>query len=375
MKKMSRFTGLIGKLMRGLLISVLGVLVLFFLFEGFSSTVYFIKSLHRPIAERVHTQYDEQLGWVNIPNKFVKDMYGPGIYLRTNSQGFRSGRDFPVSVPKDKVRIVCSGDSFTLGWGVDNDHTWCQGLTAIDGRLETVNMGQGGYGIDQAYLWYLRDGAQLEHQVHIFAMIRFDVDRAGYERFMVYGKPLLKLENGNIVVHNTPVPRRSFMVPWLMENLDAIQRLNSIQLIAGGLRRLHLTRPSSPRGYDIGATRELMLRIFEDLFQVNKRNNRVFVVVYLPTLSDLSDDNQSDALREYLRLNLSSRQINFIDLVDDLKGLTYAQIRRFYISNRTSPFPPNWGHYTSQGNEYIAGVLYRKLAAIREVAEILGKTP
>jgi hypothetical protein len=374
MKKKNRLKGLTGKIMRGSLISILGVLVFFFLFEGFSSTFYFITSLHRPIAERVHTRYDPQLGWVNIPNIFVKDMYGQGVYLKTNSQGFRNNKDFSVSVPKDKIRIICSGDSFTLGYGVDNDHTWCQGLMDIDGRLETINMGQGGYGIDQMYLWYMRDGTLLEHNVHIFAMIRYDVGRAASERFVVYGKPLLTLEKGEIVVHNTPVPKRSFSVPWLMENLEVIRKLNSVHLMGSVLRRLHLSRASDPSVDDDRATYPVMLKIFENLYHVNKIKNSIFVVVYLPTLQDLIEDNRMSPLREYLRSNLSSREIYFIDLVDDLKTMPYGKVRKSFILPYNNPYPLNSGHYSAQGNDYIARVLYEKLAAIPEVAEVLEKT-
>ena len=81
------------------------------------------------IAERRHTKYDPDLGWVNGPNIHIPNMYGPGVYLKTNSQGFRNNYDFDTAVPNGKYRIICSGDSFTLGYGVDNDHTWCQLLT------------------------------------------------------------------------------------------------------------------------------------------------------------------------------------------------------------------------------------------------------
>ena len=41
--------------------------------------------------------------------------------------------------------------------GVGNDDVWCKLLESIDNRIETVNLGQGGYGVDQAYLWYKRN--------------------------------------------------------------------------------------------------------------------------------------------------------------------------------------------------------------------------
>src|SRR5690348_5403199 len=95
-----------------------GVLIVL---EGFSSVVLFFGvSLFGkdapPLAERRHTQYDEVVGWVNVPSLAVPDMYGPGIFLRTNQRGFRGARDVDVRVPAGKHRVICSGDSFTLGY-------------------------------------------------------------------------------------------------------------------------------------------------------------------------------------------------------------------------------------------------------------------
>ena len=153
-----RFGARVTNLALGLILILMGLVLL----EGISSAVLFVRGIARawrgPLAERTHTRYDELLGWVNEENVEIPDLYGEGLSIKTNSQGFRADRDYNVTPPAGKVRIICSGDSFTLGYGVDNDHTWCQLLTTFDDRLQTVNMGQGGYGIDQAYLWYERDG-------------------------------------------------------------------------------------------------------------------------------------------------------------------------------------------------------------------------
>jgi hypothetical protein len=194
--------------------NVLSVACIMALCEGFASITLFMQEVEtQPLAERQHTQYDELLGWVNSPNLYIKDMYGPGIFVQTNSRGFRNTQDFSTNVPDQKIRLICSGDSFTFGYGVDNDHTWCNLLTLKDARLETVNMGQGGYGVDQAYLWYKRDAAQLEHQIHLFAFITSDFKRMGRDEFNGYGKPLLRIRADSLVVTNIPVPNRFFLSP------------------------------------------------------------------------------------------------------------------------------------------------------------------
>src|SRR5262249_57725400 len=97
-------------------------------------------------------QYDPDLGWVTAPQKDLPDLDGPGMSVRTNAQGFRNTHAISLAVPAGKVRLLCSGDSFTFGYSVGNEHTWCQRLEALDPRFETVNLGVNGYGVDQAYL-------------------------------------------------------------------------------------------------------------------------------------------------------------------------------------------------------------------------------
>ena len=162
------------------------------------------------LAERLHTEYEPLLGWINKPNVSINHMYGPNVFLKTNSQRFRNKDNFTTKVPKGKIRAICSGDSFTLGYGVDNDHTWCNLLETIDPRFQTVNMGQGGYGIGQAYLWYKRDGTRLDQDVHVFAFVTPDFSRMTMKLFLGIPKPILRLRNGGISVENVPVTRLSF---------------------------------------------------------------------------------------------------------------------------------------------------------------------
>lgn len=204
--------------------NIFALALLLLVVEGVASYLLFARDAMTtvPLAERQHTQYDPDLGWANMPNVNIQDMYGPGISLSTNSQGFRSDHDFDDSVPMGKFRIICSGDSFTLGYGVDNEHTWCQQLIALDTRLETVNMAQGGYGVDQAYLWYKRDGSSVKHDIQILAFITDDFYRMQRKKFLGYSKPVIKIENGTLVVKNTPVPRVSYIFSFLRQAWRAL---------------------------------------------------------------------------------------------------------------------------------------------------------
>ncbi len=208
-------------------------------------------------------------------------MYGPGVYLKTNSQAFRNNDEFSISVPDGKIRIICSGDSFTLGYGVDNDNTWCQLLTTMmNRRLEAVNMGQGGYGVDQAYLWYKRDGMKFEHDIHIFAFIDDDFLRMKRDIFLGYSKPIIELENNVLVTKNIPVPPlKKHSNSRLSRSLRAINNLNVIKLI----RRL---KSHNENSYEKRKTQKVVSKIFEDLQKINRAKQSVLVLVFLPTIND-----------------------------------------------------------------------------------------
>jgi len=84
----------------GLIIGNIAILGLFLiLIEGLASyglLVYDLVRL-RSVSERRHTKYDPDLGWVNEPDVYIPDMYGPGVYLRTNAQGFRNNHDITAT--------------------------------------------------------------------------------------------------------------------------------------------------------------------------------------------------------------------------------------------------------------------------------------
>lgn len=324
------------------------------IFEGAASYVLFLRDFKQtlPLAERQHTQYDSYLGWVNIPNVHVPHMYGPGVYLRTNGQGFRNNRDFDAQVPAGKSRIICSGNSFTLGYGVDNDHAWCQRLTDFDPRLETVNMGQGGYGVDQAYLWFKRDTEKLGHHVHLLAFVTPDFRRMENDQFHGYGKPVIQIENGSLVVKNVPVPRLAYRSPWLVSNFANLQRLRSVELFTrvGAKFGVAVNQPDAVIKKE--QTQKILLKIFEDLKRVNDLRSSKLVLVYLPLESELEGSGSEEWL-DFIEHAAKSLDISLINVETAFRALPPAEVAGLFI--------PKDGHLNDKGNEFVANVIYHNL--------------
>ena len=344
------------------LINVVVVVTALFVIEGMVS--YFTIGsafFNQKIAERQHTEYDKELGWINLPNLFIEDMYSREDPLTTNSQRYRNKSDFSDEVPAGKIRIVCSGDSFTLGFGVDDDHTWCQQLTPLNKRLETVNMGQGGYGIDQAYLWYKRDQAKLQHDIVLFAFISDDFTRMESDTFMGYGKPYLTLRDGELLQENYPVPRQSYDASWLTVNLHMWRELDTFKFLN---EKIGKYLPQGEAGFvtkDHGHTDKVVAKIYATLQDISRANERLAMLVYLPTRGDY-ESSVDNRWRRLVQAQASQHNYLFIDVAEEMLTLPRHEFEKMFRKG---------GHYTDEGNRYVAEIIYGRLSQIPELSERL----
>jgi hypothetical protein len=341
------------------LVNIIVLVLLVVLAEGLFSVLLLSSDLLRNDTrpERLHTRYDPELGWAPIPNLYLPDMYGPGVYLRTNSQGFRGLYNYTEAVPPGRHRVICSGDSVTFGFGVDNKHSWCRLLETIDPHLETINMALPGYGVDQAYLSYKRNAVNFKHQVHLFAPITDDFRRMQQStKFIGYDRPLLVAEGDRLVATNVP-----FQPPWLNHVRRSLWSLRSVQvarrlkrsLVDGGEETAVVQTELDQR------TRKIVSLLLRDLKALNEERGSILVFVYLPTHSDRGPETDywiGVAEAECERLG-----IPFINVAERFNRM----------SDPTQLYLPDLGHFNRAGNQYVARLIYERLSSFPEVARVL----
>ncbi|MDJ0847141.1 MAG: hypothetical protein QNK04_02045 [Myxococcota bacterium] len=334
---------------------LLAVTALLFLFEGLASFALFAEALvtgePEVVAERRHTRYDAGLGWVNEPGFHDADFYGPGRALSINAQGFRGTRDVTPKPAPDRPRVVCSGDSFTLGYGVGDADTWCARLETTVQGVEAVNMGQGGYGIGQSYLWYRRDGAGLRPRVHLFAFITADFGRMLSESFLGYGKPVVRVRAGELAIENVPVPRGSYRVPWLVSRREAFASLRSVAFLRRVLGREAFPAPSDPTELPRVAT-----SIFAELARINGAQGTELVLVYLPMRGD-AGGGRDGRIARFVRKAAKNHGLELVDLVDEAERLPPERRRALFLAPGAVPYPGASGHLSREGNRWVAGRL------------------
>jgi len=309
-----------------------------------------------PLSEA--SLYDESIGWVGKPNTWLPDHYGKGKSVRINVQGFRDDIATELSVTNSKLRIVCSGDSFTFGQGVANADAWCPLLEKIDSRVDSVNMGQPGYGVDQMYLLYMRDGLRLEHSIHLFAFIGADLSRMDNRDQHGYGKPTLALAAGNLKPDNVPVPNFS----WWLSRKVVVMDLSLFGLSQGLMGRF-----LSPAGEGLSRVERIgpvARAVFEDLLTVGQENGIVTVFIFLPGEGDVREDK---SWRTWTAKTMAELNANYIDLTEDLRQRPAAEFASYFIDKRK----PGGGHYTEAGNRWVAELLYGRLKEIASIADLL----
>jgi hypothetical protein len=315
----------------------------------------------RPLAEEGHTEPDTLLGWINLPNLNRPDFYAPGVGLRTNGQRFRHQGELALRPPSGRRRVVCSGDSFTLGYGVDDAHTWCARLGVLDPSLETVNMGQGGYGIDQAYLWYLRDGLPLHAEVHLFAFITADFDRMSKQDFLGHPKPQLVRDGDSLRVTGVPVHGPG-LGPFKSRLTRAVRTLRIFELIDRLSSGPAATNPSRPSSED-STTWELDRRALRDLPRRDSANGTALLVVFLPTLGDFRG-RVAGKWRGWLREAAGRGEFPLLDLIEPFQRLHADSVDALFIPDGELPFRGAAGHYNRAGNAWVGEQLRRVIPSL-----------
>lgn len=341
------------------MILVLLPLAVLALAEGSASLVLFAAGVLHPRSSdaRSHTAYDSLMGWSSIPGLTDPDYYGRGVGLRIGPAGFREPSATGPHAA-GKRRLICLGDSFTFGHGVADSAAWCARLAQDDPGLETTNMGQVGFGLDQDLLWFRRDGRALAPDVLVMAFIKADLNRTQNRQFIGVPKPWLTVDHDSVAVHGVPVRRLGPLGRLWMRIQPQIPPLRLSQLAQR--LRARGESDSAPPPADVGAAR-LAPRILGSLAQWQQAHGHAFIAVLIPVEDDY-ESHGVDHWRTLLQAAADSGHYQFVDLVTELRKLPPDSIAPMYIQAGANAPRHAEGHMTARGNEWLARELLARLA-------------
>ncbi len=254
--------------------------------------------------------YDPELGW--SPR--------PGL-AGHNTAGFITSGPTPTRERSpDRLRIALFGDSFTEG-GYENG--WWRSfeaqLNASGVMCEVLNFGVGGYGMDQAYLRWQRDGKQWQPQVVVMGFFAEDCYRnvnvlrllRDPDSGIPFLKPRFVTQGEGLRLVNSPTPDPA-LVPAILRDFES-GPLRSMEYFFrtddfrwNGWRRSRLAAlveaklelvGEASRGKEFfrldGEATQLALRIVRQMRTEAEGSGAKFYVAHLPGRTDLETFRQT----------------------------------------------------------------------------------
>jgi len=320
---------------------------------------------------------DPDLGWIHGPDR-------AGI----NAAGMRDDREYNPEPDSSVLRVAAFGDSFTYGSDVELGENWAKRIPAINPAIEVLNYGVGAYGVDQAYLRYLRSGADFHPHMVLIGYMGENIGRhvnvyrgfyTGHYPDWFLTKPRFRMEKGQLA-----------LIPNPLRSVDDYRRLRDDErTVLSELARndFHYAGHYGAGPFDFSPTVRLvkMVRARIEL----KRQRPIFrmdgqydqqseayaitvgildafyrkvleagalpIIVVFPDLNQDEQRSREGKPRSYAALlnDFNRKGYRYIDAEDALASVQ----QRYTINDLTV----RWGHYSKLGNDIVARHILKTL--------------
>jgi hypothetical protein len=267
-------------------------------------------------GSRTFWRYDELLGWSHRPGASGVHRH-PDFAARVaiSSQGLRD-RVYPEARVAGLCRMLVVGDSFTWGFGVQQDEIWHERIEARHPDWEILNAGVAGYATDQELLYLEQRGLALRPDAVLLLFHPNDLLENAEHATSGYYKPYFERRtDGALELRQVPVPPGTWeqrLDRWLHFHTYLLYRLYHARKFVAAAReeraraaepgrreappprRRGEPRPQVPNKYDVDLTLTLGLLGRIDL-RVREQGAR-FLLASVP-LSDPPRSGLDEGLR------------------------------------------------------------------------------
>lgn len=312
--------------------------------------------------------FHPELGWAPVRNNAQPDYYGRGRSLTVNSQGARGAREYENPKPEDRYRILCIGDSFTFGHGVDDADCFPAQLEAIHPLVEAVNLGVPGYSTGQGWLMAQRATAEFTPDLVLVTLIWADLKRMtigipGYENEV----PKFKLTENGFEMYGIPIPEPAPGEAKRGLSLMEVGRIVSRNSAIGrGLKLMLPTRQFGPHNVTDNTLDEMLkigCLIYAKLNKQAKEEGRTFALVLMPEITDITvefDRQTFGRISEHLTQAARTEGYPILDLREKFLAQQEEVWRNFYLDPRMDENE----HSSAAGNKFIAEEIHGWLARV-----------
>ena len=335
-----------------------------------------------------YIRLDADLGWSITPNG-IEAGSSEGIdyeqLYRANSQGIRNSHEYQRIPTNDVVRVAVFGDSFSHGDDVQNDAAWTAVWGKSNSNIEVLNFGVPGYGTDQAYLHYQRDGKAFSPDIAVLGIMSENLNRNvnAFISFYGYGWPNTKprfefSDDGAFILHEnafrTPSDYRALIddLPTTLRKLGehdwwynakykpgVMDKSSLYRLLHYGYILLQYPWVTDSQGlYNKESEHyKILLQIIQRFSEEALESNSIPVIVLFPAIEVLAQYRQDGSFA-------------YSALVDDLKNqsIRHVDVLNGFIKYGEDLDVPELvpGHYSVTGNKIAARYIDEELQSLIE---------
>jgi hypothetical protein len=302
------------------------------------------------------------------------------VVIKTNSLGLR-GKDIPFEKTPDTKRLLFIGDSFTMGWAVEEQDAYPfkvgEFLKVKQKNIQIINAGLGSTGPDYYYLYYKNQGYKFQPDTVVvgFYLMNDIPEDKHFTRWIETddsGLPT-KVEmtqsffdsNGNFTPINMPV---KFRFPYL-------RHLHVFSLVMDQFftpqysqeHRLTLTTCLYKKDcHDLDKTKEEAMKLFAGLKKLTSQNKSRFLVVFIPASYQL---DVRERVKYGISANLTPDDLNYpyeqFKKFFDSQQIEYLDLRPIMKKNMDKKlYIDNDEHFTPQAHEIAAKEIADKILEI-----------
>lgn len=323
-----------------------------------------------PPAHSGYRVYDSLLGWSH--GSWQKD---DSLYF-SDSLGFRCGKDrYEQRLPAPaRYDIVCIGNSFTHGDAVAFEDTWPHILAQQTGR-SILNMGVGGYGIDQAILRFMHRRPDCD--TVILGLVSTDLDRSltsvyNYYQGGIKTKPKFKFHDTGYTVLNQPclTPAQFVKRPASPQAIEVYKEIDgyndylgketkwwaniqSMRLLFSSIEQLKHRKPCAYLSNDDRL--QYCVRILDVFAKYCKKEGITPVVLMIDNVNSINDRKKAGKNTwSLLASKMDSIGLKHLECQDDAMA-------RYQQQTSDLIHPVELVHYSPAGHRFLADFIQKRL--------------
>jgi hypothetical protein len=335
-------------------------------------------ALRRIAAGGAYLRFDPQLGWSPTPDTRREV---DGALYQTNGAGLRAEREYALEPGPRVRRFAAFGDSFTHCDEVAYADCWTRQLELAWAGTEVLNFGVPGYGPDQAWLRYQRDGRSFRPCGVLIGYLVENVNRVvnrfrpfyspgdgiplAKPRFLLEGDGLSLLPNPAVAPEQLDDDRwvETQLGPhdlWYFPNTFVASPIDVLQV--GRVARsaaYQQTRRTMLRGderfplYGEPEALEVAARVLVGFARQVREDGATPVVVVFSTRRDVLTFEEGNKAHQPLLDRLARENVPTLEVASRLD----REVRR---TGPNRVFAPE-GHYRAPGNAAVASLLANQL--------------